>query len=144
MSTRLYRARLVTEDLPDGDHESWVVSLKEILGGMSSKWIFLKSIGFDESRRRATVTIDILAGTGSGAIERLNTVVRAIGDHPELVAIRRLHVYPVDDQNDVLLEARVDLEDNLHENLIDLLTAKDWQLIEQALAEDAMGDRMDD
>jgi hypothetical protein len=89
-----YWVRVITEDLPEGDPEEWRASFKQAFGTLRSRSVQSVATAFDAKRRRMVLTFEVRSRTGSAALELVAGTLRAIGEHPELVAIRQLLLYP--------------------------------------------------
>lgn len=149
---RRYALTILTEELPEGDPEDWRSSMAQALRDASRRHgvpdrnghFTLSSMGYDPDRRRTIIRLEAEHRTGSGALEMLNTVLRQMGDHPELIAIRRAYIYPVEDEEDVLDDwARTLIDRHRFGVVLDNMGAEEWQLVEETMAADASPDSYD-
>ena len=89
-----YWVRVITEDLPDGDPEDWRHSFKEAFGALRSRSVTSVATAFDAKRRRMVLTFEVSARTGTAVIEMIAGVLQKMGEHPELIAVRQMLLYP--------------------------------------------------
>ncbi len=89
-----YWVRVITEDLPEGDPEDWRHSFTETFTGLRSKSIRSVATAFDAKRRRMVLTFEFHARTGTAVVEMIGNILRNMGEHPELIAIRQMLMYP--------------------------------------------------
>lgn len=152
MLTR-YLLTVVTEDLQEADPEDWrssiPIALKDAMrrkGVPDHKGNFtLRAMNYDPQRHRAVLSLEAEHRTGSGALEMLNAVLRNIGEHPELIAIRRAYIYPAEDEEEVLDEwVRTVIERKRFDIALDNMGSSEWDQITEVLYEDAQADRADD
>jgi hypothetical protein len=141
-----YLLTVVTEELQEADPEDWrssiAIALKDATrrNGVPDRGsnFILRAMNYDPEKHRAVISLEVQHRTGSGAPEMLNTVLRNMGEHPELIAIRRAYIYPAEDEEDVL-DAWVERMINRQrfDLAIDRMGAAEWEQIEEVMRADA-------
>jgi hypothetical protein len=124
-----FRVRLVTEDLPSDDVEGWRENvILALRGNRRELLVNIEGTNIDPRTLRAVIVLTVQARTGSGAVEMLNEVLRRMGEHPELFAIRRLYLYPEKEADEAMREQ--------FDDIIDGWGPDEWERIDQMKAAD--------
>jgi hypothetical protein len=144
-----YLLTVVTEELQEADPEDWRSSIAIALKDATRRkgvpdrgsTFILRAMNYDPEKHRAVTSLEVQHRTGSGALEMLNTVLRNMGEHPELIAIRRAYMYPAEDEEDVLDEWVERMINRQRFDLaIDGMGAAEWEQIEEVMRADAEPD----
>ena len=148
-----YLLTVVTEELQDADPEDWRSSIAIALKDATRRKgvpdheanFILRAMNYDPEKHRAVISLEVQHRTGSGALEMPNGVLRNMGEHPELIAIRRAYIYPAEDEEDAMDEWVERMINRQRFDLaIDHMGPAEWKQVEEVMREDAQPDSWDE
>jgi len=117
-----YWVRVITEDLPDGDPEDWRHSFMEAFGALRSRSVRSVATAFDAKWQRMVLTFEVSARTGTAVIEMITELLKQMGEHPELIAVRQMLLYPAKgDEGSVIA----------FDDVAQMFGPEDWKALEE-------------